>query len=270
MVKYAVTHAVWNHGSALFPQRKGRSSCVTTATLLKATTSLVKTETIIKSYTNNEFSLLCHILPRIPRGKTCSVIHSFRQPVTGLKHTCSRQYRLYVWIGYFSFPDIWIALLTVNSRIQNLRPNISLFSGSLSIFLYTKLSVKRDFVQATSFWKLRLCEHHYPGGMAPLAVPMVTRWVPGRLRLFCPLMVRAWWPWEDEREGITGEQGKLELDRGDCIWSALACPPPMLMLLLFAPGDIDVADQRDVPAKVLLCLTIVRVPAVPALPAAPL
>lgn len=137
-------------------------------------------------------------------------------------------------------------------------------------FLLLKLSAKQAFVQATPFWNLRLRDRHYPGGMAPLAVPMVMRWVPGRLRLFCPLMVRAWWPWEDEREGIAGEQGKLELDRGDCTWSALACPPPMLMLLLLAPGDTDVADQRDVPAKVLLCLTIVRVPAVPAFPAAPL
>lgn len=154
MVKYAVTHAVWNHSNAPFPQRKGRSSCVTTAALLKATTSLVKTETIIKSYTSNEFSLLCHILPRIPRGKTCGVIHSFRQPVTGLKHTCSRQYRLYIWIGYLYvwIGYIWIALLTVNSRIQNLRPKISLFSGSLSIFLY-KLSVKPDFCSSDIFLK---------------------------------------------------------------------------------------------------------------------
>lgn len=39
-----------------------------------------------------------------------------------------------------------------------------------------------------------VCNHHYPGGMAPLAEPMEMRWVPGRFRLFCPLMVRAWWP----------------------------------------------------------------------------
>lgn len=108
-----------------------------------------------------------------------------------------------------------------------------------------------------------------PGGMAPLAVPMESRWVPGRFRLFCPLMVKAWWTWADERDGITGERGKLALDTGNCTCSALACPPPTLMLLLLVPDEVDVGDHRDVPAKVLLCRTTVRVPAAPGLPAVP-
>lgn len=114
-----------------------------------------------------------------------------------------------------------------------------------------------------------VCKHHYPGGMAPLAVPTEMRCVPGRFRLFCPLMVRAWWPWADERDGITGEQGKLAEDSGNCTCSALACPPPILMLLLLVPEEADVGDQREVPAKVLLCRTTVRVPVAPGLPAVP-
>ena len=113
------------------------------------------------------------------------------------------------------------------------------------------------------------CKRHYPGGMAPLAVPMEMRWVPGRFRLFCPLMVRAWCPWADERDGITGEQGKLAAGSGNCTCSALACPPPTLMLLLLVPEEADVGDQREVPAKVLLCRTMVRVPVAPVLPAFP-
>lgn len=115
-------------------------------------------------------------------------------------------------------------------------------------------------------WKLKI---FYPAGMVPLAVPTEMRWVPGRFRLFCPLMVRAWWPWVDERDGITGEQGKLAVESGNCTCSALACPPPRLMLLLFVPEELVVEDQNEVPAKVLLCRTAVRVPVAPALPAVP-
>lgn len=161
---------------------------------------------------------------------------------------------------YGSIPGFWIfqAETTITTTQRTQRMDLS------PVFVHV------TFIKVWYFRNRCVCVSHYPGGMVPLAVPMVMRWVPGRLRLFCPLIVRAWWPWEDEREGITGEQGKLELDRGDCTWSALACPPPMLMLLLLAPEETDVEDQRDVPAKVLLCLTIVRVPAVAALPAAPL
>lgn len=121
-------------------------------------------------------------------------------------------------------------------------------------------------------WKIRgmnasVC--HYPGGTAPLAVLMEMRCVPGRFRLFCPLMVRAWWPWADERVGITGEQGKLAEDSGNSTCSALACPPPILMLLLLGPEEVDVGDQREVPAKVLLCRTAVRVPVAPVFPVVP-
>lgn len=107
-----------------------------------------------------------------------------------------------------------------------------------------------------------------PGGTDPLAVPMEKRWVPGRFRLFCPLMVRVWWPC-DEREGITGEQEKLALDSGTCTCSTLACPPPTLMLLSLVPEEVGVGDQRDVPAKVLLCRTAASVPGAPTLPVCP-
>ncbi len=94
----------------------------------------------------------------------------------------------------------------------------------------------------------------YPGGTDPRLAVTVIRCVPGRFRLFCPLIVSAWL---DGSVTIAGAHLKFTP-----FISTFPPPPlPPTDMLLWCPlATVVVGDQREEPANVLLCLTTAVAP----------